>query len=377
MQTPFKTLVQPQYEDYSLSVEKNTLQALLGLPGPVMITGHTGFKGVWMTLLLERLGVEVVGLSLAPKGNSLYAKLNRHGVVAEEFIDIRNYDEVSRFVGLKKPSAIFHFAAQPLVLESFSNPLETFSVNTMGTVNILDIAHTSKSIKFVITTTTDKVYKNDNLGKHFSEEDALEGHDPYSASKVGAEAAIRAWQELSSFFGGPKVISVRAGNVIGGGDMSENRLLPDIVRSLINQDTIMLRNPNSTRPWQHVLDPLHGYLLVLAKAIGGECARAYNFGPTSSSITVREVAEIAVNAWASTWQIKEMTPTYEDEKENKILNLNSDLSRDDLNWENIWTQKESVQDTIKWWHRISVENHDVNSVCESDLDKLFNRLNWS
>jgi CDP-glucose 4,6-dehydratase len=356
---------------------KSTRQALLGLPGPVMITGHTGFKGVWMTLLLERLGVEVAGLSLAPKDNSLFAKLNRQGAVVEKFIDIRNYDEVSRFVEHVNPSTIFHFAAQPLVLESFSNPMETFGINTMGTVNILDIAHKSKSIKFVITTTTDKVYKNDNSGKHFSEEDALEGRDPYSASKVGAEAAIKAWQELSSISGGPKIISVRAGNVVGGGDMSENRLLPDIVRSLINQETIMLRNPNSTRPWQHVLDPLHGYLLVLAKAIGGECAGAYNFGPTSSSITVSEVAEIAINLWDPTRNIENLTPSHEREKETKILNLNSDLSRVDLNWENIWTQKESVEDTIKWWHRISVEKHDINSVCESDLDKLFAKLKWN
>lgn len=351
-------------------------RALLGLPGPILITGHTGFKGVWMTLLLERLGLEVVGLSLAPIENSLYTNLNRLGKIEERFIDIRNYNDVMEFVKLVKPSVILHFAAQPLVLDSFTYPMETFGINTMGTVNILDIAQSSKTIKVVIATTTDKVYKNDNSGKLFSEDDALEGQDPYSASKVGAEAAIKAWQELSSFYGRPKYVSVRSGNVIGGGDMAENRLLPDIAKSLINQESIVLRNPDSTRPWQHVLDPLHGYLLVLAKAIGGDCSDAYNFGPTSKSISVHEVAKIAIKVWESDQPIEFLPQLNDKKKEANILNLNSDKARYDLNWRSVWSQQESIESTIEWWHKVSNQKYDINSACESDIDKLFEALKW-
>lgn len=351
-------------------------RALSGLPGPIMITGHTGFKGVWMTLLLERLGVDVVGLALAPKENSLYANLSRVGKIQERFTDIRNYDDVLEFVGLVKPSVVFHFAAQPLVLDSFTHPRETFEVNTLGTVNILDIAQNSKAINIVITTTTDKVYKNDNSGKLFSEEDALEGLDPYSASKVGAEAAVKAWQEVSSSAGRPKYISVRSGNVIGGGDTAENRLLPDIAKSLINQESIVLRNPDSTRPWQHVLDPLHGYLLVLAKAIDGDCSEAYNFGPTSKSISVDEVAKIALRAWESDQPITVLHRLDNIKKEANILNLNSDKAREELKWKSVWSQQESIENTIKWWHKVFIQKLDINSACQSDIDKLFEVLTW-
>lgn len=357
-------------------MENSIRRALLGLPGPIMITGHTGFKGVWMTLLLERLGAKVVGLSLAPKENSLYVKLNRVGKIEERFVDIRNYEDVLEFVDLVKPSVILHFAAQPLVLESFTHPVETFSINTMGTVNILDIAQLSKTIKVVITTTTDKVYKNDNSGKHFSEDDALEGLDPYSASKVGAEAAIKAWQEVSGFSGRPKYVSVRSGNVIGGGDTAENRLLPDIAKSLINRESIVLRNPNSTRPWQHVLDPLHGYLLVLAKAIDGDFSEAYNFGPISKSISVYEVAKIALRVWESDQPITVLPQLDDIKKEADILNLSSDKARDELKWKSVWSQQESIEFTIKWWHKVSIQKLDINSACQSDIDKLFEALKW-
>jgi len=366
--------VYSECKDYCSTMGNSLRRALLGLSGPIMITGHTGFKGVWMTLLLERLGVEVVGLALAPKENSLYANLNRVGEIEESFTDIRNYEGVSKFVNLVKPSVILHFAAQPLVLDSFAHPRETFEINTMGTVNILDIAQNSEAVHIVIATTTDKVYKNDNTGKHFLESDALEGLDPYSASKVGAEAAVKAWQEMSVFNGRPKYISVRSGNVIGGGDMAENRLLPDIVKSLINQEKIVLRNPDSTRPWQHVLDPLYGYLLVLAKAIDGDCSEVYNFGPTSKSITVNEVAKIASRVWESNHPISSLPQLENTKKEANILNLNSNKARDELNWKNVWSQEQSIENTIRWWHKVSLQNFDMNSACQSDIDKLFEAL---
>ena len=188
------------------------------LPGPILITGHTGFKGAWLTILLEHIGIPTIGYSLPPEKHSLYERANLEGRIPELFADIRDLLLVKDFMAKHKPSAIIHMAAQPLVLESYKSPRETFDTNVMGTVNILDAAFESDHVKAIIVVTTDKVYRNDNSGRAFIESDPLEGKDPYSASKVGAEAAVSAWQQIAKISDGPKVVSVRAGNVIGGGD---------------------------------------------------------------------------------------------------------------------------------------------------------------
>ena len=254
---------------------------LRALDGPILITGHTGFKGTWLSLLLERMEIEYVGFSLPPTEDSLFSKLDRNNQAPSVFGDIRDISFVRAVFNKYKPSAVIHLAAQPLVLESYNTPVETFETNVMGTVNVLDIGIRLQSTKGIVAVTTDKVYRNDNTGRRFIETDPLVGKDPYSASKVGAEAAIAAWQQISRSSSDLSISSVRAGNVIGGGDSAKNRLLPDLVRGFINKQDVEIRNPNSTRPWQHVLDPLIGYLEVLEAGIISKSHLNYNFGPYS------------------------------------------------------------------------------------------------
>jgi CDP-glucose 4,6-dehydratase len=250
---------------------------------PVLITGHTGFKGSWMTLLLEKLGIEWVGISLQPKPDSLYNSINQKNR-QEYFVDIRNYENLKKIISTIKPKYVIHLAAQPLVLNSYVEPRETFETNVLGTVNLLDTLVMDSSTSKIVIATTDKVYKQKKFKKSFKESDSLGGKDPYSWSKVGTEAVVGAWQQITNTQGGPKIISVRSGNVIGGGDRSQNRLLPDLIKGFITNSSIEIRNPNSTRPWQHVLDPLSGYLLALAKDTQ---ENTFNFSPSSDSLTVK------------------------------------------------------------------------------------------
>jgi CDP-glucose 4,6-dehydratase len=198
-----------------------------------------------------------------------------------------------------KPSVIIHLAAQPLVLESYKNPKYTFEVNVIGTSNVLEAAFKTNSTEVVLISTTDKVYENNNSGKIFSESDPLKGKDPYSASKVAAENVIYAWREIRVKNGGPALLTARAGNIIGGGDLSKNRLIPDLVRAFNSNSKLVIRNPSSSRPWQHVLDPLSGYLLMIDNAINGDNLEVLNFGPVDKSMKVKEVVKIASKNWVN------------------------------------------------------------------------------
>lgn len=324
------------------------------LSGPILITGHTGFKGTWLTLLLERLGVPIVGLSLAPETNSLFQRLNRTGEIPEIFGDIRDLNVVNAAMVEYRPSAIIHMAAQPLVLESYRVPRETFETNVMGTVNILDTAFKTDSVEVVLVVTTDKVYRNDNSGHSFVESDALGGKDPYSASKVGTEAVVAAWQQISKVSGGPKVLSVRAGNVIGGGDWAEDRLLPDLIRGFVGGQAIQIRNPESTRPWQHVLDPLRGYIMTLEAVLDGQDIQAINFGPNDESLTVREVSIIAKEILRSEIDLVLDSPfsIFDSASEAATLSLDSSVARSLIGWEPIWNQRNAVVATVKWWENV-------------------------
>jgi CDP-glucose 4,6-dehydratase len=222
----------------------SNFRMLKDLKGPVLITGHTGFKGTWMTLLLQNIGFNVIGYSLNPEKDSLFNLAKRKGKIDEAFEDIRDRKKLEKFIKKHKPSLIYHLAAQPLVIDSYSNPYETFEINSIGTANILDIALRIDSVKFIGVVTTDKVYENKELGNRFKEGDALAGSDPYSESKVAAEAAVRTWQKISNIENGPKIVSLRAGNVIGGGDLSKNRLTADVVRA-IKSDTELKKKMNS------------------------------------------------------------------------------------------------------------------------------------
>jgi CDP-glucose 4,6-dehydratase len=338
------------------------------LNSPVLIIGHTGFKGTWLTLLLEKLGIDLTGIALPADKSSMYSKLNRHGQIKEYFQDIRDFSQTEKLIQEIKPKYILHLAAQPLVLNSYKAPRDTFETNVLGTVNVLDAASKLSECEHIVVSTTDKVYKNDNSGKRFTENSALGGKDPYSWSKVGTEAAIGAWQQISLVNGGPKITSVRAGNVIGGGDQAENRLLPDLIRSITTNSEIFLRNPQSTRPWQHALDPLWGYVLALTSELEEP---ALNFSPDGKSLSVLDVANIAVSTWGS--NIKIDLDSRQNKLESNTLELNSSLAKEKLSWKNRWSQENAVISTVNWWK--SIENKTLSPIeaCAFNLEELF----WS
>lgn len=349
-------------------------ERLRKLPGPVLITGHTGFKGMWLTLLLERLNVPVVGFSLPAKPFSLYERAHRVGAIPEVFADIRNFDLVDAFMKEYRPSAIFHLAAQPLVLESYKSPRETFETNVMGTVNILEAAFNSESVAGIVVVTTDKVYRNDNSGVRFTETDALAGKDPYSASKVAAEAAVAAWQQKSAISGGPKVLAVRAGNVIGGGDWAEDRIIPDLIRGFASNTEVIIRNPSSTRPWQHVLDPLTGYVMALEAILNGDQIRALNFGPDSESLSVNEVVRISIEKWPLPTKVILLDPNLQVDAESIALELDSKNARSTLGWRSVWSQGESVSATIKWWDKVLNQSLNALDACDADIDFMLAKI---
>jgi CDP-glucose 4,6-dehydratase len=237
-----------------------SIKKLRKIGRPVLITGHTGFKGTWLTLLLESQDIEVVGISLEPDRSSLYSKLNRKGKIFEKFLDIRDFEILKSTISQIKPAIIFHFAAQSLVLESYRDPLGTFKTNIIGTANLLESVSFLKDETTVVSITTDKVYENLGIMRKYKEDDKLKGKDPYSASKVGTEAVVKAWKNIWDKNNSHKICAARAGNVIGGGDFAKNRLIPDIIRGIEKNASVEIRSPKSSRPWQHVLDPLIGYV---------------------------------------------------------------------------------------------------------------------
>jgi len=352
-------------------------QRLRELPGPLLLTGHTGFKGTWMTFLLEHLNVPVIGYSLPAEKESLFDRAERTGAIPEQFSDIRDYTALERFIDLHKPSTIIHMAAQPLVLKSYENPRETFDVNVMGTVNVLDIAFKKDFVESIIVVTTDKVYRNDNSGRAFIETDPLEGKDPYSASKVGTEAVVAAWQQISKVSGGPGLVSVRAGNVIGGGDFAANRIIPDLIRGLITKNPIEIRNPNSTRPWQHVLDPLLGYLVTLEKTLTGIELHSINFGPLENGISVSEIVEIfRSHSIFSEYHasIKSTNPT--ENLEALTLMLNSGMAESILGVKPLYDSNQSLALTFGWWEKVLSMKYSPKQACLEDITNLMEKLSY-
>ena len=346
-------------------------QHLRGLSGPLLLTGHTGFKGTWMTFLLEHLDVRVVGYSLPAEKNSLYERAGRTGVIPEVFSDIRDYQAFEEFIDLHQPSTIIHMAAQPLVLKSYESPRETFDVNVMGTVNALDIACKKDFVKAIVVVTTDKVYRNDNSGRAFVETDPLEGKDPYSASKVGSEAVVAAWQQIANVSGGPKVVSVRAGNVIGGGDFAENRIIPDLIRGVISGEPVEIRNPESTRPWQHVIEPLVGYVKCLEYLLGGSNLSNLNFGPEGSSLSVKDLIEVGSRVFLNLKQSSISHQNSDQLHESQNLNLGIDLAKHEINWKPMWDQQDAILKTFEWWLGHLEYKKSAKDLCLLDINDYF------
>lgn len=323
-------------------------------------------------MLLEYFGVEVIGLSLPAEPESLFTRANRLGKIQEEFFDIRDEKKVDDFFGRIKPRVIMHLAAQSLVLESYKYPKNTFDVNVGGLVNVLNAFSRIDSAEVMLISTTDKVYENTDSGRSFTENDSLRGKDPYSASKVAAENAIFAWRELLKNDSNKQILTARAGNVIGGGDFSENRLAPDLVRAFSTSSSVEIRNPMSTRPWQHVLDPIAGYLMMVNNALSGGKIEILNFGPAEKSLSVKEVVKIATDNWQTESNI--IFGQHLSNLEASSLELNSSASREKLGWQPIWTQRQAVIETMSWWKDVLIHGVDAHQRCIIDIEKYINKV---
>lgn len=315
----------------------------------VLITGHTGFKGTWLSRILSNWGAEVSGISLRPEVGSLFARTKGMEFRNSRYIDINDRKKIEKVIVRDNPDILIHMAAQPLVRRSYREPVETFETNVMGTAHVLDASLKCANLIGVIAITTDKVYRNVEKFEGYHEDEPLGGKDPYSASKSGSEMVVTAWRNLSKIKSGPQIVAARSGNVIGGGDHAQDRLLPDLIRGFINNQKVEIRNPNSLRPWQHVLDPLFGYLSIASHLLKGLSLQgAYNFGPEEKSkLKVSDMADIACNFWPNN-QGWTHAPISENMPESNLLWLSSERSKKELRWRNKLGAKEAIKWTIDW-----------------------------
>jgi len=318
----------------------------------VLVTGHTGFKGAWLSLWLQSLGARVIGLARGKIGHpSLYAVADVGSHSSERHGDVREFEAVHRAVVEERPEVIFHLAAQPVVRRSLREPRGTYETNVMGTVNVLESVRCSRGVQAVVVVTSDKCYENPQDGQphRFVESDPMGGRDPYSSSKGCAELVCAAYR--SSFFAegdAPRVATARAGNVIGGGDWGEDRLVPDAIRAARAGAVVRLRNPDAVRPWQHVLNPLSGYLL-LAQALAGarETGGGWNFGPRGpESRSVREIVRRLVDLWPDPlrWELD----SAENPPEATYLSLDSSKAETRLGWQPGWDVDEALMRVVEW-----------------------------
>lgn len=344
----------------------------------VLITGHTGFKGSWLSIWLLELGAEVIGYALDPyteKDNFVLANLANKMIDIRG--DIRDKKKLHEVFQTHQPEFVFHLAAQPLVRLSYELPVETYEINVMGTINVMEEIRKTNSVKVAILITTDKCYENKEQIWGYKETDSLGGYDPYSSSKGACEIAINSWR--NSFFN-PKdfdkhqkaVASVRAGNVIGGGDWSIDRIIPDCIRAIDNNENIEIRNPIAVRPWEHVLEPLSGYLLLGQKMMEEPCkyCEAWNFGPELSSIiTVWEVAE-KVKAEYGKGILKDVSNPNELHEAN-LLALDISKARFKLGWKPVLNINETIKMTVDWYRNYG--NSNVFELCVKQINDFIKK----
>lgn len=337
----------------------------------VLITGDTGFKGSWLSFVLNKLGAKVKGVSAdIPTNPSLYNILNLSRKNHTQFEKITNRKQIEKVVHAFKPEIIFHLAAQSLVRKSYKNPLETFNVNVMGTATLLDILRNNKSCRVIVNVTSDKCYKMDKKSKPYNENDPLGGNDPYSASKACAELVSHSF--FQSYFSNKQskltLATVRAGNVIGGGDWAEDRLIPDVIKSLSEGKKVSIRNPDAIRPWQHVLEPVCGYIR-LARFLYQHPKKyqgAWNFGPSRQSHKpVCEVVKKIIELWGEgSWSLDKK----EHPKESKILKLNCSKSNKKLNWKPKLKLNETLEMTVNWY-KDYFNNKDLTRTTENQIER--------
>jgi len=342
----------------------------------VFVTGHTGFKGIWLSLLLKEMGATVSGYSLEPKQNPIYEASHRSLFAQSWYDDIREKDKLQKAVSGSQPDIIFHLAAQPLVIDSYRDPAYTFDVNVMGTANLLEAVRGYSKKCVVVIITTDKVYENREWDYPYRETDRLGGHDPYSASKACAELVIQSYRR--SFFS-PQTIkqhkialaSARAGNVIGGGDWSANRIVPDIVRAFHENNTLLIRNPEAVRPWQHVLDALSGYLTLADRLLQDSENQfwhdAWNFGPaTEDNIAVKEIVSWAAEYWGD-GKYEFSGPAAKELHEAGQLRLDCSKATKHLGWKPVWQAKQALSKTLEWYKKRLCNHEDAAAIAMEQI----------
>ena len=350
----------------------------------VLVTGHTGFKGSWLCAWLNKLGADVTGYSLSPPTQpNHYESLNLD--INSVINDIRDYKALINVFKEFKPEIIFHLAAQPSVLVSYKDPIETVSTNVIGTSHVLEASRQTNSVTAVVIVTTDKCYKNKEWHYGYRENDDLGGHDLYSASKACAEIVTASYRR--SFFNSKQsdnhkilVASARAGNVIGGGDWTDDRLIPDVFRAVAQSNPVKVRNPDSTRPWQHVLDPLSGYLLLGQKLLQGlmDFADAWNFGPDlESNIKTVDIIDMMANEWSVI--TVETSINNNAPHEAGLLMLDNTKAKMQMNWEPVWEIKKTVNKTVNWY-KYYIEKDIAITLDQIDnytTDAVRNKKTWS
>jgi CDP-glucose 4,6-dehydratase len=336
----------------------------------VLLTGHTGFKGSWAACWLMQMGAEVHGFALAPETEPSLYDLLALDYASETIADLRDRADVATMVKKVQPELVLHMAAQPLVRRGYREPVETMATNIMGTAHLLDALRDSPGLKGVLVVTSDKAYDNDSYDQAhgeivFSENDALGGRDPYSASKGCQEIVTRSFGQSYFRAANIPVVTARAGNVVGGGDWSEDRLMTDIIRAVSNNQPVELRSPGTTRPWQHVIEPVAGYLMYLQAAVEGKTnVPALNFGPHESH-TVGHVTGLMLDAWGSQAGITQQDNTG-GSKEALTLALDSSLATKTLSWE----PRLDLQTCVKWivaWHKAQLDGRDMREMTEAQI----------
>ncbi len=339
----------------------------------VIITGHTGFKGAWFSLWLHALGADVVGISLAPKTKpNLFDSAEIGAVIKSHFCNILDAPRLREVLGDFQPDFIFHLAAQALVLESYKNPINTFETNVIGTANILECSRVLKSKPTVVCITTDKVYQNNEWNYPYRETDALGGRDPYSASKSASEMIISSYRDSFLEELGIRVCVARAGNVIGGGDWAENRLIPDAIRAWDAGISLELRKPDATRPWQHVLEPLAGYLLLGQIYSAGLCeSNIFNFGPDPhESASVRRVIKVARDEYGK--GVVLFGDANNQHHEATQLNLDISKARAELGFNPKWCLEEAIRRTMNWYS-LFASGRSARELCLSDIEDYMDK----
>jgi CDP-glucose 4,6-dehydratase len=338
----------------------------------VFVTGHTGFKGSWLAEWLLALGAEVTGYALdAPTDPSLFVEAGLSERMRHVLGDVRDLDNLLAAMAVARPEAVFHLAAQPLVRRSYTEPVYTYETNVMGTVNLFESIRSTPSVRVAVNVTSDKCYENHETERPYREDDPLGGFDPYSSSKGCSELVTSAYRR--SFFGegsGVRIASARAGNVVGGGDWAEDRIVPDCVRALSAGEPIVVRNPDAVRPWQHVLEPLSGYLWLAARMLadGGGLEGAWNFGPQPSDVvSVRSIADAVVAEWgAGSWQ----TPETAEAQPHEAGLLLLDISRADreLGWRPVWRTSRAIAAAAAWYRARNADPSSVPALVAADID---------